>query len=382
MFNTDLSPSFMKIDDKYVGYVKIKVTKASVIKDSDIINDKQQIILIIDNSGSMSNKRIKYVIEAYTNLLNKINNKNIYITLITFNHNTNILYENVIITDLNINTYINIVQNISTFGTTDICPSIDLALTKKKENYNCNIIIFTDGEDDNIISQKNRLYSIFTNETFHVCGIGSESIKLINHLSDCAKIKTINIIDKLDVINNILNNLLHYMDNNINENIIINNNYYQTLNNETKLIPLEPLEEITDFRINFKLGSNNIEIICDLSNVKLFDINCIQTELERLNVKFNMIMSVEIVNNNSSDKLNNIITEFNDHLQKLKDVCDANSVIITELKNYNKYINDIALIKNTIDDIDDDVIDNYSLMDIANRSLSNAITVRSQSLLY
>lgn len=93
-------------------------------------------------------------------------------------------------------------------------------------------------------------------------------------------------------------------------------------------------------------------------------------------------MSVEIVNNNSSDKLNNIITEFNDHLQKLKDVCDANSVIITELKNYNKYINDIALIKNTIDDIDDDVIDNYSLMDIANRSLSNAITVRSQSLLY
>lgn len=379
MFNTDLEPSFMKVNDKYIGYIKIKVTKQNIT--DGIINDKQQIILIIDNSASMNGNKIKYVIDAYTNLLNKINNKNIYITLITFNHNTDILYENITITNENIKSCIDILKNISTCGGTNICPSIELALTKKKENYNCNIIIFTDGEDYNIISQKTKIYEMFTNETFHICGIGSESIKLINHLSDCAKIKTINIIDNLDNINYILNNLLYYMNNNINENIIINNNYYQLLNNEIKLIPLDPLDEIIDFKINFKLANNNIEIICDSSNIKLFDKNCIETELERLNVNFNIIMSIEIVNNNNNDKLNNIITEFNDYLQKLNTICDENSIIISELNNYNKYINDITLFQDIIDDINNNRTNNYLLRDISNRSLSNAITIRSQSLL-
>lgn len=399
MYDVDLEPSFMKIDEKYIGYIKIKVS-------TDIINDKQQIILIIDNSYSMNGDRIKYVIEAYTNLLNKIKNENIYITLITFNHETKILYENIIITDDNINLYIDILKNISVNGGTLISPSIQLALTKKKENYNCNIIIFTDGEDDELLSHKNKIYDLFTNETLHICGIGSDSIKLVNNLAECAKIKTINIIDNLNVINSIFNNLINYMNNNINDTIIINNNYYQLLNNQIKLIPLDPIDNINDFKINFtirnsnittnnfkfntldtiinlkiniKISNDNIKIIFEDVSNKLFDINCIETELERLNIKFNIIMSNEIITNNV-EKLNNIIDEYNNYLQKLNDICDINSIIITELNNYNKYINDIAYYKNIIDDIDN--IDNYSLSDIANRSLSNAITVRSLSLIY
>lgn len=399
MYDVDLEPSFMKIDEKYIGYIKIKVS-------TDIINDKQQIILIIDNSYSMNGDRIKYVIEAYTNLLNKIKNENIYITLITFNHETKILYENIIITDDNINSYIDILKNISVNGGTLISPSIQLALTKKKENYNCNIIIFTDGEDDELLSHKNKIYDLFTNETLHICGIGSDSIKLVNNLAECAKIKTINIIDNLNVINSIFNNLINYMNNNINDTIIINNNYYQLLNNQIKLIPLDPIDNINDFKINFtirnsnittnnfkfntldtiinlkiniKISNDNIKIIFEDVSNKLFDINCIETELERLNIKFNIIMSNEIITNNV-EKLNNIIDEYNNYLQKLNDICDINSIIITELNNYNKYINDIAYYKNIIDDIDN--IDNYSLSDIANRSLSNAITVRSLSLIY
>ena len=316
MYDVDLEPSFMKIDEKYIGYIKIKVS-------TDIINDKQQIILIIDNSYSMNGDRIKYVIEAYTNLLNKIKNENIYITLITFNHETKILYENIIITDDNINLYIDILKNISVNGGTLISPSIQLALTKKKENYNCNIIIFTDGEDNEILSHKNIIYDLFTNETLHICGIGSDSIKLVNNLAECAKIKTINIIDNLNVINSIFNNLINYMNNNINDTIIINNNYYQLLNNQIKLIPLDPLDNINDFKINFtirdsnittnnfkfntldtiinlkiniKISNDNIKIIFEDVSNKLFDINCIETELERLKKQEDIDPSLILLN--------------------------------------------------------------------------------------
>jgi hypothetical protein len=373
MYQIELDPYFMKINNKYAGYIKIKVN-------TDIINDKQ-IILIIDISGSMCDNRIKYVVEAYNNLLKKINNKNILITLIVFNHDTNILYENIMIKDDNIEFYINTLKIIVPHGGTSICPSIELALIKKKKNYNCNIIIFTDGEDNDVLKYKNKIFELFTNETFHICGIGSDSIKLVNNLADCAKIKTINIIDNLEIINEILNNLLNYMNNNINDNIIINNKYYQLLNNQIKLIPLDPLDEILDYKINFKLTNKKIEVNCDLSNLQIFDKNCIETELERLNINLNIIMSNEIVKNNIS-KLDNIITEFNEKLEHLINICKQNSIIINTIKNYNKLVNDIELFKKNIDDIKNNKIDKYLLNDISQRTLSHANAQRSNSLIH
>jgi len=368
-YKLKLEPYFMKLNDKYIGYIKTCVS-------TDIIK-QNQIILIIDISGSMQGIRINNVKESYKQLLNKINNQEIYITLILFNHESQIIYENVLINNDNLFDTINLgTSKMISSGGTKIIPAIKLALSKKIKEYNTHIIIFTDGEDN---ENKNLLYDMFSNETLHVCGIGSNSIKLINDLSKVAKMKTINIIDNLETINIIINNLLEYIKTNISDNIIINNKYYQLLNNIPKNFPLEPMETIDNYNIILTINSTSKTIICNTTNIHTFKYECIHSELERLYCNFNEEISVSI--NNNFNNINTIIETFEIYLNLLVNICTINDYNILNINEYNKLLYEINQTKELIIRNEQEILNINILDDITNRNISRALTVRATSLI-
>jgi len=368
-YEIECVPYFILHNNKYCGYMDINV------KTQNIINKK--IKLVIDISGSMLGERINQVKESYSNLILKLKNINIQFTLIVFNDKSELIYKDILITDDN---YENIIihgnNKLYSHGGTLIVPALELALLNKCENSDTNIIILTDGEDN---SDKSILYDKFTNETLHVCGIGSQSLNLMNNISKCSKIKTINIIDKIEDIERVLTNLLEYMKINIPDNLIINNEYYQILNNKNRKIPLNPLINI-NHEINIKVKNNTKSVLCTINNVQVFNLECINTELERLLIKFSEDISLNILNNNY-EQINGILLLLESELDSLKNICIINDYNITTLLNYNPLIVEIEKVKQIIENISNDQYIESDIEEEALRQASRAITMRTNSLI-
>lgn len=369
-YEISCTPNFILCDNKYHGYLDIN------IKTNDKINKK--IKLVIDVSGSMKGNRIEQVIQSYNNLIIKLKNTNILLTLIIFNNTSTLIFDDYIINDDN---YLDIIrignEKLHANGGTLIEPALELALSNKYENYDTNIIIFTDGEDH---INKHNLYNKFTNETLHVCGIGSASLKLMNNIAECAKIKTINIIDKIEDIENVLTNLLKYMQMNISDNLIINGKYYQILNNINKKIPLNPLQSI-NYEINIEIKNNIKQIECTINNVHIFNIECIDIELERLLINFNEEIGLNITEYNS-EQITNIISTLENNIEMLNNLCITNSFNICTLLNYNSLLTEIHKAKEIIENINsNNRYYSVNIAEYAQRQMSQALTARSHSLI-
>jgi len=362
-------PYFILNNNKYYGYLDVN------IKTKDIINKK--IKLVIDVSGSMTGDKIKQVKQSYKNLVIKLKNTNILLSLIIFNNKSTLIYEDYIIDDDN---YLDIIvqgdNKLCADGGTIRLPALELALSNKYDNYDTHIIIFTDGEDS---TNKSKLYEKFTNETLHACGIGKESLKLMNNIAQYAKMKTINIIDNVEDIETVLTNLLKYMATNIPDILIINETYHQILNNTNKRIPIDPIHSI-NYDINIKVKNNNKKICCTIDNVKIFNVDCIDMELSRLLINFNEKIGLHIMDHNL-EEIKTIIFILENDIEILNNLCIINSYDITTLLNHGLLVTEIIKIKETIENISTNQYSFNSISEYADRQMSQALTARSMSLI-
>jgi hypothetical protein len=181
-------------DNEHFGIIKLKMKKAKLTQTPTLF------IFTIDNSGSMNeksynkNKKIDVVINTFKSIVKYLSSlsASIYITVQTFNDNTDLLVDAVLVNKTNVNNIITKIENIDAESSTNI----GLALLKINEIINTYStdnpthqivnIFMTDG-DATIGEQMHTNLCDMVNTTVPNIFVGfgeDHNIKLMRKLSD------------------------------------------------------------------------------------------------------------------------------------------------------------------------------------------------------